>query len=179
MSTYENLKDELSAAPKKWLITGVAGFIGSNLLETLIKLDQRVIGLDNFSSGKKKNLDEVRGSVEAAQWAPLYNRAGYSRHRRIIGSPLLHTPAVPCRSPARAASADYCDVRRITEPGWSCSVGFLRDLRLGIVLVFGFWGFNRERNERSCTYPGLLTAKKVMVCKYHCLFHSKNRVNLP
>ena len=61
MSTYENLKDELRAAPRKWLLTGVAGFIGSNLLETLIKLDQRVIGLDNFSSGKKKNLDEVRG----------------------------------------------------------------------------------------------------------------------
>ncbi len=61
MCQYKNLKDELRAAPKTWLITGVAGFIGSNLLETLIKLDQRVIGLDNFSSGKKKNLDEVRG----------------------------------------------------------------------------------------------------------------------
>jgi len=69
MCPYENLKDELRAAPKTWLITGVAGFIGSNLLETLIKLDQRVIGLDNFSSGKKKNLEEVRELVEAAQWA--------------------------------------------------------------------------------------------------------------
>src|SRR6266567_2970608 len=69
MCPYENLKDELRAAPKRWLITGVAGFIGSHLLETLIKLDQRVIGLDNFSSGKKKNLEEVRELVEAAQWA--------------------------------------------------------------------------------------------------------------
>src|SRR6266567_3223268 len=69
MCPYANLKDELRVAPKTWLITGVAGFIGSNLLETLIKLDQRVIGLDNFSSGKKKNLQEVRESVEAARWA--------------------------------------------------------------------------------------------------------------
>src|SRR6266567_1540098 len=152
MSPYENLKDELRATPKKWLLTGVAGFIGSNLLETLIKLDQRVTGLDNFSSGKKMNLDEVRESVEAAQRAPLNKRA---------------------------ASADYRDLRRITEPGWSCSVGFLRNLRLGIVLGVGFWGFNREKNEWSCAYPGLLTPKKVWVCKCLCLFHSKNRVNLP
>src|SRR5260370_38160824 len=53
MSTYENLKDELRAAPRKWLLPGVAGFIGSNLLETLLKLDQRVIGLDNFAARKR------------------------------------------------------------------------------------------------------------------------------
>src|SRR2546422_5130219 len=69
MSPYEKLKAELKASPKTWLVTGVAGFIGSNLLETLLKLDQRVIGLDNFSTGKKKNLDEVAGLVQRAQWA--------------------------------------------------------------------------------------------------------------
>jgi UDP-N-acetylglucosamine 4-epimerase len=68
MSAYEALSEQLKAAPKSWLITGVAGFIGSNLLETLLKLDQRVVGLDNFSTGHKRNLDEVRGLVGAAQW---------------------------------------------------------------------------------------------------------------
>ena len=50
-------------------MTGVAGFIGSNLLEALLKLDQRVTGLDNFSTGKKKNLEEVKALVSPAQWA--------------------------------------------------------------------------------------------------------------
>jgi UDP-N-acetylglucosamine 4-epimerase len=57
------------AVPRTWLVTGVAGFIGSNLLEALLKLDQRVAGLDNFSTGKRKNLEEVRALVPTAQWA--------------------------------------------------------------------------------------------------------------
>ena len=52
-----------------WLITGVAGFIGSNLLETLLKLNQRVVGLDNFATGHQRNLDEVQTLVEPNQWA--------------------------------------------------------------------------------------------------------------
>lgn len=59
---------ELPTTPKSWLITGVAGFIGSNLLETLLKLGQRVIGLDNFASGYQRNLDEVQTLVTAEQW---------------------------------------------------------------------------------------------------------------
>jgi len=53
----------------RWLITGVAGFIGSNLLETLLRHDQEVTGLDNFSTGHRTNLDEVRLSVTPEQWA--------------------------------------------------------------------------------------------------------------
>ena len=53
----------------RWLITGVAGFIGSNLLEYLLKSDQHVVGLDNFATGHRRNLDEVRASVSAEQWA--------------------------------------------------------------------------------------------------------------
>lgn len=68
MTQYEKLKNELKASPRKWLITGVAGFIGSNLLETLLKLDQQVIGLDNFSTGFQHNLDEVEGLVTGEQW---------------------------------------------------------------------------------------------------------------
>ncbi len=51
-----------------WLVTGAAGFIGSNLVEALLKLNQRVTGLDNFATGHQHNLDQVRGLVDAAQW---------------------------------------------------------------------------------------------------------------
>lgn len=68
MTRYESLLQELPLAPKNWLITGVAGFIGSNLLETLLKLDQRVVGLDNFATGYQRNLDEVQRSVSPEQW---------------------------------------------------------------------------------------------------------------
>jgi UDP-N-acetylglucosamine 4-epimerase len=69
MSAYDQLQTELKVALQTWLVTGVAGFIGSNLLEALLKLDQRVVGLDNFSTGKRKNLEEVRALVPTAQWA--------------------------------------------------------------------------------------------------------------
>ncbi len=69
MSTpYQKIQAELKAATRKWLVTGVAGFIGSNLLEKLLKLEQNVVGLDDFSTGKRKNLDEVKAAVSAAQW---------------------------------------------------------------------------------------------------------------
>lgn len=66
--TYAQLQTELSGKPQVWLITGVAGFIGSNLLETLLTLNQQVIGLDNFATGHQRNLDEVHGLVSAGQW---------------------------------------------------------------------------------------------------------------
>ena len=65
---YEALQKRLQAEPATWLITGVAGFIGSNLLETLLKLDQKVVGLDNFSTGHQYNLDEVQALVTPQQW---------------------------------------------------------------------------------------------------------------
>jgi UDP-N-acetylglucosamine 4-epimerase len=69
VKSYEALKAELRAAPKTWLVTGVAGFIGSNLLETLLGLEQRVVGLDNFATGHQRNLDEVEAIVGAQRWA--------------------------------------------------------------------------------------------------------------
>ena len=68
-TAFETLQATLRAQPRTWLVTGVAGFIGSNLLETLLKLDQRVVGLDNFATGHQRNLDEVRTLVDPAQWA--------------------------------------------------------------------------------------------------------------
>jgi len=69
MSQYQTVCEQLKQSPKIWLVTGVAGFIGSNLLETLLKLDQTVVGLDNFATGHQHNLDEVQSLVSAAQWA--------------------------------------------------------------------------------------------------------------
>lgn len=68
MTRYEKLLKTLSAESRTWLVTGVAGFIGSNLLEKLLKLDQKVVGLDNFSTGHRRNLQEVRNSVSSDQW---------------------------------------------------------------------------------------------------------------
>jgi UDP-N-acetylglucosamine 4-epimerase len=69
MTAYSDLTARLPATPGTWLITGVAGFIGCNLLETLLKLDQRVVGLDNFATGHQRNLDQIQAAVTAEQWA--------------------------------------------------------------------------------------------------------------
>ena len=68
MSKYEKVKKELIKNPKKWLVTGAAGFIGSNLVEALLLLNQRVVGLDNFATGHQYNLDEVMAEVSEKQW---------------------------------------------------------------------------------------------------------------
>lgn len=76
MTKYAELQNELRQHPRKWLVTGVAGFIGSNLLENLLRLDQRVVGLDNFSTGHRRNLDEVQALVTPDQWARFQFIAG-------------------------------------------------------------------------------------------------------
>lgn len=68
MTPYTQLKTRLQSEPHTWLVTGVAGFIGSNLLEALLKLNQRVVGLDNFATGHQRNLDEVQSLVTPEQW---------------------------------------------------------------------------------------------------------------
>lgn len=68
MNKYNDVLKQLNAKPKTWLITGVAGFIGSNLLETLLKNNQIVLGVDNFSTGHQHNLDQVESSVSPKQW---------------------------------------------------------------------------------------------------------------
>ncbi|MBI1752392.1 MAG: Vi polysaccharide biosynthesis UDP-N-acetylglucosaminuronic acid C-4 epimerase TviC [Acidobacteria bacterium] len=66
---FDETLAELKAAPKTWLVTGVAGFIGSNLLEALLKAGQTVAGLDNFATGSQANLDDVKGVVGPEAWA--------------------------------------------------------------------------------------------------------------
>ena len=75
MATVEKMQAGLRARPRRWLVTGVAGFIASNLAQALLELDQQVVGLDNFATGKRENLDEVQRLVGPDRWA----------HFRFIG----------------------------------------------------------------------------------------------
>ena len=68
VTRYQQARAELVSAPRKWLITGTAGFIGSNLLQSLLELDQQVVGLDNFATGHRANLHEVERSVTPERW---------------------------------------------------------------------------------------------------------------
>jgi len=67
LNSFEKIKQDLLANPRVWLVTGVAGFIGSGLLEQLLRLNQRVVGLDNFSTGYHCNIDSVLNSVSTEQ----------------------------------------------------------------------------------------------------------------
>jgi UDP-N-acetylglucosamine/UDP-N-acetylgalactosamine 4-epimerase len=68
VTRYQQLREELVNAPRTWLITGAAGFIGGNLLQALLELDQQVVGLDNFATGHRENLQEVERCVAPEQW---------------------------------------------------------------------------------------------------------------
>ncbi|MBT2334946.1 Vi polysaccharide biosynthesis UDP-N-acetylglucosaminuronic acid C-4 epimerase TviC [Variovorax paradoxus] len=88
-TAYDKLRARLAAEPRTWLVTGVAGFIGSNLLETLLKLNQRVVGLDNFATGHRRNLTEVQTLVAPEQWANFHFIEGDIRnlddcHRAMV-----------------------------------------------------------------------------------------------
>src|SRR5436305_5543723 len=69
MNRYDDLEHSLRRRPRRWVITGAAGFIGSHLLEALLRLDQEVAGLDNFATGSFDNLRLVLSGVSAAQSA--------------------------------------------------------------------------------------------------------------
>jgi len=79
MSTYEQLKQQMPAEPRAWLVTGVAGFIGSHLLETLLRLNQQVVGLDNYATGCRQNLEQVRELVGPDRWNNFHPLEGDTR----------------------------------------------------------------------------------------------------
>lgn len=68
-TAFEEAMARLQAQPRRWLVTGCAGFIGSNLLEALLAAGQEVVGLDNFATGHQHNLDEVAANVGPDAWA--------------------------------------------------------------------------------------------------------------
>ncbi len=81
MTRYQQLCSSLPASPKRWLVTGAAGFIGSALVETLLRLDQTVVGLDNFITGHRHNIDDLLASCTDAQARRFSFIEGDIRHR--------------------------------------------------------------------------------------------------
>ena len=113
MTAYDTLKTRLAQEPATWLITGVAGFIGSNLLETLLKLGQRVVGLDNFATGHQRNLNEVQTLVTPTQWANFSFIQGDIRNLADCQSAMVFTPTV--------GADDDCDSGEGHAPSQSAS----------------------------------------------------------
>ncbi len=72
MTPYQSLQAKLMKQQYTWLVTGVAGFIGCNLLETLLKFGQCVVGLDSFVTGYRRNLDQLQTSVKQSEWANFH-----------------------------------------------------------------------------------------------------------
>ncbi|OGT16727.1 MAG: Vi polysaccharide biosynthesis protein VipB/TviC [Gallionellales bacterium RIFCSPHIGHO2_02_FULL_57_16] len=112
-SHYDKLKTRLAAKPHTWLITGVAGFIGSNLLETLLKLNQRVVGLDDFATGHQRNLDEVQSLVTADQWADFQFIKGDIRNMDDCQRAMTFTPTPSLRGGPDDAAIQTCPVEYV------------------------------------------------------------------
>ncbi len=68
MTIYADAQQRIRSRSRTWLVTGSAGFIGGHLAENLLKLEQNVVGLDNFSTGKRENLAHIRAAVGEARW---------------------------------------------------------------------------------------------------------------
>ena len=73
MTKFEHLQEYLNNNQKTWLVTGVAGFIGSNLLEKLLILNQKVVGLDSFDTGYQHNIDQALHDVQNTTGKDLSN----------------------------------------------------------------------------------------------------------
>lgn len=106
MSAYESLRTDLKKSPRTWLVTGAAGFIGSNLVEALLKLDQRVVGFDNFATGHRRNLHQLKDLVTANQWERFRFlegdlRIGHQCREACAGwiTSCIRVRWAPCRAP--------------------------------------------------------------------------------
>ena len=106
MQAYNQLKERLATESYTWLITGVAGFIGSNLLEALLKLNQRIVGLDNFATGNQHNLDEVQSLVTPEQWANFNFIQGDIRNLEDCRKAIHFTPS-PLAREGTQSSVDF------------------------------------------------------------------------
>ena len=125
MTAYTQLCEKMRAEPSTWLVTGVAGFIGSNLLEHLLKMGQTVVGLDNFLTGYQKNLDMVEALVApkpgaaspsskatSAIWIPA------ARPAKVWIMCCMKPPWVPCRAPSTIPSCPTAATSPATSTCW-------------------------------------------------------------
>jgi hypothetical protein len=90
VSAWQVLQQQLRAAPRVWLVTGAAGFIGSHLLETLLDLDQAVVALDNFATGFRHNLEEVARQCGAQRWSRCQVIEGDIRNPEVCAAAMTH-----------------------------------------------------------------------------------------
>lgn len=105
-AAFDRLRARLVTESHTWLVTGAAGFIGSNLLESLLQLNQRVVGLDNFATGHRRNLDEVQTLVTPAQWANFHFIEGDIRNLDDCQRAMVF-PAADASTGASAAPVEY------------------------------------------------------------------------
>lgn len=141
-----DIEAALRARPKRWLITGSAGFIGSHLLEALLRLGQQVVSIDNFSTGHQRNLDEVRSLVGETAWVRhqftrgdlvdpatcrqvcigveiVLHQAALGSVPRSIADPLATHAANATGFVNLLAAAKECGVRRFIYAGSSSTYG--------------------------------------------------------
>lgn len=142
MSHYQEIQNQLKAHPKTWLITGVAGFIGSNLLEKLLSLGQQVVGLDNFATGHQHNLDEVQSLVTHEQWKKFHFIEGDIRNLEDCQKAMLfdHQPVDYVLHQAALGSVP----RSIADPIMSNSANITGFLNMLVAA--------RDANVKSFTY---------------------------
>lgn len=142
MSHYQEIQNQLKAHPKTWLITGVAGFIGSNLLEKLLSLGQQVVGLDNFATGHQYNLDEVQSLVTQEQWKKFHFIEGDIRNLKDCQKAMLfdHQPVDYVLHQAALGSVP----RSIADPIMSNSANITGFLNMLVAA--------RDANVKSFTY---------------------------
>ena len=86
MTRYDEVMAALRRTPRSWLVTGAAGFIGSNLVESLLHLGQHVVGLDNFSTGHRANLEDVAETVGAERWSAFRFLEGDIQDRALCAA---------------------------------------------------------------------------------------------
>ena len=119
MGQYADVVAELRRNSKKWLVTGAAGFIGSNLVEELLKLDQFVVGLDNYSTGNRKNLQDIQETITPEQWNRFTMIEGDIRDFDVCRSAIsgvdfvLHQAAM-ASVPQSIAEPDLCHEVNVT-----------------------------------------------------------------
>ena len=90
MTKYEELQEHLKDNQKTWLVTGVAGFIGSNLLESLLILNQKVVGLDNFDTGHQHNINQAIEDANNTTGEDLSNNFKFITLKAYVSQEILN-----------------------------------------------------------------------------------------
>src|SRR5260221_12443743 len=108
MARYDQIRQQIGSTPRTWLVTGAAGFIGSHLVEGLLQLEQRVVGLDNLSTGNPGNLAQVEAAVTARQWRRSPFLRGDIRSPQTCPAACAGGPVPPAPSPPRCRPAPTC-----------------------------------------------------------------------